>query len=86
LYILALNYNVLLYIYIMPGLNLDKYHLTYYIGITIVILSNLYILTYGLPQNQIRIHVLGNLLAAGMIAYSWFYFEGLNDKYNEAKK
>ena len=44
----------------------------YYIGITIVFGTHLYMLGFGLPSDQIIGHSVLNLAAGGLLAYSWF--------------
>ena len=44
----------------------------YYIGITIVFGTHLYMLGFGLPAEQIFGHSVFNLVAGCLLAYSWF--------------
>jgi hypothetical protein len=43
----------------------------YYIGWFIVVGTHLYMLFVGLPENQVVIHSILNLVAAGLIGYAW---------------
>lgn len=44
----------------------------YYIGITIVFGTHLYMLGFSIPANQMTAHAVLNLVAGGLLAYSWF--------------
>ena len=44
----------------------------YWAGILIVVASHVYMLVYGLAENQITGHAIANLVAAGLIGYAWF--------------
>jgi len=48
------------------------YHLSYYIGILIVIASHVYILMYGMGDISLSQHAYINLGAAALIANGWF--------------
>lgn len=45
---------------------------SYWIGITIVLGTHLYMLGFGLPVEQVFTHSILNLAAGGLLAYSWF--------------
>ena len=49
----------------------DNSRTAYYIGILIVGLSHAYMLVKGLPQSQVQLHAILNLVAAALIAWSW---------------
>jgi hypothetical protein len=44
----------------------------YYVGITIVMGTHLYMLGFGLPADQVYGHSILNLVAGGLLAYGWF--------------
>ncbi len=44
----------------------------YWLGITIVFGSHLYMLGFSLPANQMVPHAVLNLVAGCFLAYSWF--------------
>jgi len=46
--------------------------ISYWIGITIVFATHLYMLGYGMPADQIVGHSILNLIAGFFLAYSWF--------------
>jgi hypothetical protein len=49
---------------------MDSKLVSYYIGITIVILSHLYTLgKYGVNTGEMSVHSIANLIAAALIAY-----------------
>jgi len=45
---------------------------SFWVGMTIVVLSHIYMLIAGLPANQVVGHSIANLAAAGLFAYAWF--------------
>ena len=44
----------------------------FWIGILIVVFSHIYILTSGLPADQITTHAVVNLVAASLIGFAWY--------------
>ncbi len=44
----------------------------YYIGISIIFITHLYMLGFTIPANQMTGHAILNLFAGGLLAYSWF--------------
>lgn len=45
--------------------------ISYYSGISVVLASHAYILAYGMPQSQVKLHAQINLAAGAAIAYGW---------------
>ncbi len=47
--------------------------IAYGFGITIVVVSHIYLLMTGsLPEDMVKDHAIINLVAGGALAYSWF--------------
>jgi hypothetical protein len=44
----------------------------FWVGVAIVVLTHIYLLFASLPTNQVMGHAILNLVAAGLIIYSWF--------------
>jgi len=44
----------------------------YWIGVSIVFVTHIYMLGFGLPSDQMVGHSVVNLIAGGLLAYSWF--------------
>ena len=45
---------------------------SFWIGMIIVVGSHIYMLVYGLPENQFTGHAIANLVAAGLFGIVWF--------------
>jgi hypothetical protein len=45
---------------------------SYWVGIVIVFVTHLYMLGFGMPENQMIGHAVLNLVAGCLLAYSWF--------------
>ncbi len=44
----------------------------YYVAITILVVTHVYMLVAGLPAEQMTAHAIINLFAGVLFAYSWF--------------
>jgi len=53
---------------------------SYYIGILIVIVSNVYILINGLPKKQMQTYALLQIFGAALIGYGWSSRAGFNNR------